>query len=171
MGGVDKLSLDVGGRTVLDRVLGAARPLCEILVVVGPTRPTSVAGVTFASEAGPGGGPVTAVQAGLDLLADVDAVLVLAGDLPLLTEEGLGRLLGAVAGDHDAAAALDHEGRPNPLLAAYAAGPLRARSAGLGPGTPAAALLPDRTAAVDLGPEATLNVNRPDDLARARALS
>jgi molybdopterin-guanine dinucleotide biosynthesis protein A len=169
MDGVDKLVLEVCGRTLLDRVLEAARPLCEPLVVVGPVRPTLVPDVSFTEEALPGGGPVPAVRAGLDLLHDVDVVLVLAADLPLLTEEALGLLL-AAAGDSDAAAALDHEGRPNPLLAVYAAGPLRSRSAGLPAGTPAAELLPARTTAVDLGADATLNVNGPEDLARARAL-
>ena len=47
MGGVDKAALVVGGVTLLDRVLTAARPVCDWLVVVGPARPTGVAGVTF----------------------------------------------------------------------------------------------------------------------------
>ena len=170
MDGIDKLSLDVGGRTLLDRVLAAACAVCDRLVVVGPSRPTAVPNVTFAVEAVPGGGPVPAVAAGLDLLDDADVVLVLAADLPLLTGAALRMLLDALVDDEEAAAARDHEGGPNPLLAAYAANRLRVRSAGLGPGTPAAALLPARTALVDLGPEATLNVNRPEDLTRARAL-
>jgi hypothetical protein len=66
-----------------------------------------------------------------------------------------------------AAAALDHRGLPNPLLAAYRRHVLD--HAG-GAGSPAAALLPGRVATVDLGPVATLNVNRPADLARAVAL-
>src|SRR5438105_4230346 len=170
MDGVDKLSLDVGGRTLLDRVLAAACAVCDRLVVVGPSRPTAVPNVTFAVEAVPGGGPVPAVAAGLDLLDDADVVLVLAADLPLLTGAALRMLLDALVDDEEAAAARDHEGGPNPLLAAYPANRLRVRSAGLGPGTPAAALLPAVTALVDLGPEATLNVNGPEDLERARAL-
>jgi len=171
MDGVDKLSLEVGGRTLLDRVLAAACAVCDRLVVVGPSRPTAVPNVTFAVEAVPGGGPVPAVAAGLDLLDDADVVLVLAADLPLLTGAALRMLLDALVDDEEeAAAARDHQGRPNPLLAAYAANRLGARSAGLGPGTPAAALLPAVTALVDLGPEATLNVNGPEDLERARAL-
>ncbi|MDQ2826873.1 MAG: nucleotidyltransferase family protein, partial [Actinomycetota bacterium] len=45
MGGVDKASLPVGGVPLLDRVLAAARPVCDRLVVVGPARPTTVPGV------------------------------------------------------------------------------------------------------------------------------
>ena len=65
MGGRDKLVLDVGGHGLLDRVLSAARPLCDPLVVVGPARPTRVSAVRFLQEDHPGGGPVPAVFAGL----------------------------------------------------------------------------------------------------------
>ncbi|MFN2607464.1 MAG: molybdenum cofactor guanylyltransferase [Acidimicrobiales bacterium] len=182
MGGVDKLALDVGGRPLLDRVLAAARPVCRALVVVGPVRPTSVAGVSFTNEAPAeaGGGPVPAVAAGLDALAGSGAmavegtVLVLAGDLPLLAPRHLRRLV-ATMGDGPAAAAVDDRGRAHPLVAAYRAGVLRARLAALGPpwaGVAAARLLPSDggLATVDLGADAVRNVNDADDLARARAL-
>ena len=166
MGGVDKSALVVGGITLLDRVLSAVRPVCDRLIVVGPQRPTGVAGVTFVSEAEPGGGPVPAILAGLQAAPGCDVVLVLATDLPLLLPHHLRRLLDALD-DHDAAAATD-DGRPNPLLAAYRAAALGARAArlGLGAGAPAARLLPDEPVTVDLG-SATLNVNRPEDLAAA----
>ena len=164
MGGRDKAVLVVGGVTLLDRVLGAARPVCERLVVVGPTRPTGVEGVTFVQEAEPGGGPVPAVAAALAAVPEADIVLVLAVDLPLLAPDHLRRLLGALAGAEAAAAA--DEGGPNPLLAAYAGPALRARAQGLGAGARAAALLPAGVVTVDLG-RATLNVNRPEDLAAA----
>lgn len=205
MGGVDKAVLVVGGVTLLDRVLGAARPVCDRLVVVGPARPTGVAGVEFAMEAEPGGGPVPAVAAGLAALTGAGAgagggpaeasggatglddgatgagvVLVLAADLPLLRTGDLRRLLAALAGAGAAAAgdagpagagpscaaAAGAGGRPNPLLAAYRAGELRARAAALGAGARAAALLPAGVVTVNLG-LATLNVNRPEDLAAA----
>lgn len=169
MGGPDKLALDVAGRTVLDWVLAAARPLSQRLVVVGPVRPTAVAGVDFAEEAAPGGGPAAAVAAGVALLADADAVLILAGDLPLLSSIDLRRLLDRLSADPpvDAAAALDHRRLPNPLLAAYRMGVIPTAAA---PGAAAATLLPERLATVELGPDATLNVNRPPDLGRAAAL-
>ena len=174
MGGVDKAALVVAGVPMLERVLAAARPLCSRLVVVGPARPTAVAGVDFVQEPAPGGGPVPAVAAGLDAVAAgggaaVDVVLVLAADLPLLAAADLGRLLDRLtAGPSvDAVAAADHRGGPNPLLAAYRVAAVV--TAG-GPGSPAAGLLPARVATVDLGPEATLNVNRRDDLDRAAAV-
>jgi molybdopterin-guanine dinucleotide biosynthesis protein A len=171
MGGMDKAALRVGGVALLDRVLGAARPVCDRLAVVGPVRPTSVAGATFVTEDPPGGGPVPGVAAGVVAVEECTVVLVLATDLPLLTAAHLQSLLIALD-DHraDAAAAADVHG-PNPLLAAYRAPVLRAALAGLGPGSAAGLLLPARTVTVDVGPGA-LNVNRPEDLAAAeRALA
>jgi len=134
MGGVDKLGLEVGGLPMLDRVLGSARALCDEVVVVGPVRPTAVDGATFTSEAVPGGGPVPAVAAGLDVLDADAAVAVLAGDLPLLTTAHLEVLFAALSD----------------------------------PAVEAAAAL--AVVSVPLGSEATLNVNGPADLERARSL-
>lgn len=169
LGGVDKAVLDVGGATMLDRVLAAAAPNVDELVIVGPPRPTSRAGVRFTLEDLPGRGPVPAVRAGLALAPDADTVVVLAVDLPLLRDADVATLFSGLAGA-DAAAAADHRGRPNPLLAAYRADLLRTTADRLGPGTAAAQLLPADTVVVDLGEAATLNVNRPDDLERARRL-
>jgi molybdopterin-guanine dinucleotide biosynthesis protein A len=167
MGGVDKAALVVGGVTLLDRVLAAARPVCDDLVVVGPPRRPAVRYVT---EEVPGGGPVPAVAAGLaGLAAGCDVVVVLAVDLPLLRADHLRRLVDALDEPGVEAAAADDLGGPNPLLAAYRAAPLRARVAALVPGARAARLLPGHVTTVDLGP-ATLNVNRPEDLAAAEEL-
>jgi len=163
MGGVDKAALRVGGTTLLDRVLGAAEPVCDRLVVVGPARPTAVAAVTFVTEPEPGGGPVPAVLAGVAAAPECEVVLVLAADLPLLLPHHLRRLLDAL-GSADAAAAYD-EGGPNPLLAVYRSAALVA----LGPGSPARRLLPPGTVTVDLG-RAMFNVNRPEDLTAAETL-
>ncbi len=171
MGGVDKAALRVGGITILDRVLGAARPVCDRLVVVGPIRSTAFPDVKFLVEAEPGGGPVPAVIAGLAATGDgCEVVLVVAGDLPLLAPGHLRRLIGALDGsgpEVEAAAAAGAGGRPpNPLLAAYRRRALGARCRRLGAGDPAWRLTAGPTVVVDLG-GATLNVNRPADLAEA----
>ena len=170
MGGIDKLMLEAGGSTLLDRVLAAARPLCRRVVVVGPRRPTSVPAVEFVSEREPGGGPVPAVLAGAEVVArDVDVVLVLAGDLPLVTTPALSRLVTRLdLAKCATAASVDDRGGPNPLLAAYRTSALLA--SGGGRGDRAARLLPAAVTIVDLGDEATLNVNRPADLRRAQVL-
>jgi molybdopterin-guanine dinucleotide biosynthesis protein A len=178
MGGVDKAALVVGGHTLLDRVLGAAGSVCARPVVVGPVRDTAADGVRFTVEAHPGGGPVPAVAAGLaqapeEEVPEAQVVVVLAVDFALLRSSDVRRLVAALDGPGlEAAAAADHRGRPNPLLAAYRADSLRHRVASLGPGVgaPASVLLPEETAVVELGPVATLNVNSPTDLDRAAAL-
>lgn len=170
MGGIDKAALVVGGVTLLDRVLAAARPVCDQLVVVGPRRATEVPGVAFVREAEPGGGPVPAVLAGLRAAPGCDTLLVLATDLPLLRPDHLRRLLAALDAPGSEAAASAEVGGPNPLLAAYRAPELAARAAAmeLGPGAPARRLLPGSPVLVDLGP-GSFNVNRPEDLAAAEA--
>ncbi|GAA1922692.1 NTP transferase domain-containing protein [Streptomyces sodiiphilus] len=121
LGGADKPSLRVGGRTLLDRVLagcaGASRT-----VVVGPRRPTCRP-VTWAREEPPGGGPLPALHAGLRHVTE-PLVLVLAADLPFLGRETAGGLLELPAGA-EAAVLTDTEGRDQPLTAAYRTEPLR----------------------------------------------
>src|SRR4051794_22928775 len=168
--GIDKALVEVGGATMLDRVLAAAAPNCDELVVVGPERPTSVDGVRFTMEPKPGGGPVPGVAAGLAEVSDPDEVVVLAVDLPLLQPEHVASLLAALE-YADVAAAVDHRGEPNPLLAAYQAQMLRMAVAALGPGDRAADLLGESVSVVDLGEAGTLNVNRPSDVERARRLT
>ncbi|HWI05543.1 MAG TPA: NTP transferase domain-containing protein [Acidimicrobiales bacterium] len=147
MGGLDKAALRVGGVSLLDRVLGAAQPVAHR----------------------PGGGPVPAIAAGLDAVADAAVALVLAVDLPLLEAVHLRAVLAALDAGAEAAAA-GAEGGPNPLLAAYPAPALAARVGALGAGARAAALLPPHVVIVDLG-RATLNVNRPEDLAVAERVA
>jgi molybdopterin-guanine dinucleotide biosynthesis protein A len=169
LGGVDKALLDVGGTTMLDRVLAAAAPNVDEVVVVGPKRPTSVPRVRFTLEDLPGGGPVPAVAAGLAVVPDSDAVVVLAVDLPLLQPDHVASLFAGLD-DGEAVAAADHRGQPNPLLAAYRADALRTATGRLGPDTPAARLLPPATVVVDLGESGRLNVNEPADVQRAERL-
>jgi molybdopterin-guanine dinucleotide biosynthesis protein A len=173
MSGVDKAALAVAGVGMLDRVLRAARPLCERLVVVGPLRRTVVDGVQFVQERRPGGGPVPAVLAGFGAVGAPDVCLVLATDLPLVTTPALASLLAFLDREPaEAVAAIDSRGSPNPLLAAYRRGWLcQAAARGLTAGTPARALLPSHVTGVDLGDHVTLNVNHPGDRERAELLA
>ncbi|MEV1144043.1 NTP transferase domain-containing protein, partial [Micromonospora sp. NPDC049799] len=62
-------------------------------------------GVLVTREQPPGGGPVAALAAGLDLLpATATVVAVLAADLPLLTRDAIGHLLGHLDAPQPAAA-------------------------------------------------------------------
>lgn len=119
--GVDKLGLQVGDRTVLDRLLAAVPAAAEV-IVVGPPRPVGRP-ARHVRERPVGGGPVAALAAGLELVG-TDQVFLLAGDLPFVTAGTLRTLAGSVAG-HDGAVAVDASGRPQPLLSCWVASRLR----------------------------------------------
>lgn len=114
LGGVDKASVVVRGRTLLDHVLDAVA-LAERTVVVGP-RKDDVPDVTWAREDPPGGGPVAGLAAGLAHVT-TDLVVVLAVDQPGITRSTVDRLLAAV-GD-TGAVLVDDEGRSQWLIGAW----------------------------------------------------
>ncbi|MBB5158142.1 molybdenum cofactor guanylyltransferase [Saccharopolyspora phatthalungensis] len=95
LGGVDKILLPIGGRSLLDRTLDAAAD-AEPVIAVGPPRATARA-VEWTSEDPPGGGPLAGVHAGLlKVPASISLVAVLAGDHPHLTPATISRLLEAL---------------------------------------------------------------------------
>ncbi len=114
--GADKPGLDVGGTSLLERVLAAVAD-AERIVVVGPRRPVSRP-VLWCREDPPGGGPVAALAAGVaHTVAGV--VLTLAADLPWIGP-AVPVLRAALAeSGADCAALLDRAGRVNYLAAAW----------------------------------------------------
>jgi len=130
LGGVDKSGLDVAGRTMLERVLAACASADET-VVVGHPRPTSRP-VSWALEDPPGGGPLAGLHAGLTALgAGAGTVVVLASDMPFVTDGDVNSLLTALDG-YEAAMFFDGEGVRQPLAAAYEIEPLRRHIAAMG---------------------------------------
>jgi len=83
LGGVDKAMIDVGGSTLIDRVLAGLEGATQV-VVVGPER-TVARDVCWREEQPAGGGPVAAFSAGMAVGA-ADVVLLLAADLPFVSE-------------------------------------------------------------------------------------
>ncbi|KIF07354.1 molybdopterin-guanine dinucleotide biosynthesis protein [Streptomyces sp. RSD-27] len=175
LGGADKPTLPVGGRTLLDRVLAACQDAAAT-VVVGGRRPTARP-VDWTSEAPPGGGPVAALQAGLRRTT-AGLVLVLSADLPFLDRDTVRTLLSsAAAGAGDGALLRDPEGRDQPLVAAYRTEPLRREIALLATEHGSLHGLPRRalTAELDLArvtaaaPLASFDCDTWEDLATARA--
>ncbi|MGJ6980498.1 molybdenum cofactor guanylyltransferase [Aestuariimicrobium soli] len=81
--GTDKLALEIAGQTLLDRAVAAASSVAKTIVVAGTPRPLGTPEpVTFVLENPPLGGPLAGIAAALaSLPAEVDEVLVLAGDL------------------------------------------------------------------------------------------
>ncbi|HEY5201745.1 MAG TPA: NTP transferase domain-containing protein [Acidothermaceae bacterium] len=125
--GTDKAGLDVGGVTLLDRVLSAVAD-AHHCIVVGPRRPTAWP-VTFTVEEPAGSGPAAAIVHGLSFV-DAATVVVLAADMPFAAT-AVPKLIDALAGAHaDAAMLVDDAGRRQPLLAAYRTDALRRCSDG-----------------------------------------
>jgi molybdopterin-guanine dinucleotide biosynthesis protein A len=119
LGGVDKPMVEVGGRTLLDRVIEACLGFGPI-TVVGPRRPTRRP-VRWLQENPPGGGPVAAIAAGLHVCSH-DWVGVFAADLPFLdadTVHSLWTTLAEADGRYDGALVADADGRDQWLAAIY----------------------------------------------------
>ncbi|MFF8320429.1 NTP transferase domain-containing protein [Streptomyces bobili] len=173
LGGADKPGVRVGGRALLDRVLGACSEAGATVVVADP-RPTARP-VRWAREDPPGAGPVAALGAGLRHTT-ADTVVVLSADLPFLAADTVRRLLAALEGQGaDGALLTDADGRDQPLVAAYRTSALRRELAALGEEHGGLAGLPLRrlTAGLDLtrvpDPVASFDCDTWDDIATARA--
>lgn len=114
LGGADKASLMIDGRSLLDRALDAAegRPV----VLIGPDAPVPD-GVAITRESPEGGGPAAGIAAGVHLLAgrpeppaDDALIGLLAVDQAGVTSETWGRLARAIAAGDAAGAALVQAG-------------------------------------------------------------
>jgi len=124
LGGVDKTSIEINGRTMLDRVL-AGWPSDARLIVVGPKRPT-VRPVTWCRESPPGGGPACAIAAALPLVA-TELVALVGADMPLLGPAVVPLVdaaATAVANGADGAWLVSSSGRQQPLAACVGAAAL-----------------------------------------------
>jgi molybdopterin-guanine dinucleotide biosynthesis protein A len=121
--GADKASIEVGGSTLLEHVLGALAEVPDVVVVgdeVGTSRP-----VTWQREDPAGGGPAAGLLAGLDgFPRPPRLVAVLAVDMPLVTTATIRRLMLSVEGD--GALLVDGSGREQYLCAVYRTGSLLA---------------------------------------------
>ncbi len=119
--GTDKTRVQVGGRTVLDRVLeavaGAGRR-----IVVGDERRVAVP-VIWTRERPVGSGPAAGVVAAVGLVR-APRVVVLAADTPYVTAATIARLLAALPGVQ-AARLVDPEGHGQHLVAAVTTESLR----------------------------------------------
>lgn len=109
LGGADKASIEVGGRSLLERALDAVVDAGEV-VVVGQQVPTERP-VTFVLEDPRHGGPVAGLLTGRDsLLRRFPTLAVLAVDMPHLTSSTFRRLHEAAVG-HEGAVLTGADGR------------------------------------------------------------
>ena len=109
LGGFDKASVELDGRSLLAHALEAVIDAAEV-VVVGEQVPTDRP-VTFVVESPRFGGPVAGLLTGVDaLLRRTTTVAVLAVDMPWVGAGTLRRLHQAAVG-HDGAVLVDPDGR------------------------------------------------------------
>jgi molybdopterin-guanine dinucleotide biosynthesis protein A len=130
LGGLDKPAQEVGGASLLDRVLAATAD-AQRTVVVGPERVTARQ-VLWTAEEPAGGGPVAALVAGLALVTAAWVVL-LAADLPFVVAGTVYALLdalvssdGAGPAGSDGALLVDDSGRDQLLVGVWRTAALRA---------------------------------------------
>ncbi|WP_416955052.1 molybdenum cofactor guanylyltransferase [Nocardioides sp. T5] len=110
MDGVDKASVELAGRSLLDHAVDAFVDADEV-VVVGPDTVRTARPVTFVVEDPPRGGPVAGLLTGVDTLLRVPRLVgVLAVDMPRVTAATMRRLREAAAG-RDGAFLVDGDGR------------------------------------------------------------
>jgi len=142
--GSHKPSLRVGDRSLVSRVVDAARPRPTLVVGLPDDVPD---GIPVIREDPPGGGPVAALGAAVDTLSSSaeppERITVLAADLPFVTTAHLDRLAAALDGapDADLAVTTDPSGHANWLCATWRVAGLQPRLQALRD-TPGGPLLP-----------------------------
>ncbi|MGW6272542.1 NTP transferase domain-containing protein [Streptomyces sp. NPDC055060] len=174
LGGVDKPGLRVGGRALLDRVLGACSGAGTTVVVADPR--STARPVVWAREEPVGAGPLAALDAGLRCTG-AELVVVLSADLPFLAESTVAGLLRALRQETaaDGAVLQDPGGRDQPLVAAYRGASLKREIAKLAAEHDGLTGLPLRslTARLELtrisDAVASFDCDTWDDIAAARA--
>ncbi|MEV7632282.1 NTP transferase domain-containing protein [Microbacterium sp. NPDC089318] len=178
LGGGFKPMLDVGGQTLLARVVTAARDAgCAPIIAVGPDLDPT-APVRWMQEDPPFSGPAAAIAAALTAVDDQaddpapEWMLVLAGDLPH-ADAVVTRLATALASEAGQAVAFTAGGRPQWLAGAYRTDALREAVHGFGraiAGASCRALLGGLEIAWLADDDGiTADVDTPADLARVRA--
>ena len=180
LGGVDKASLSVGGRTLLDRQLSALGPLAaEIIVVANDDRLDGDPRYRAIRDPDPHAGVLPALLAALDA-ATSPLLMLVACDMPFVVPAVAEELVRLMVG-HDAVVP-DVEGHLQPMLAVYRVEPCRAAiRAALERGDRRMISFLDDVRTFKL-PERALatvtknvrlsffNVNTPDDLAEAEKI-
>lgn len=176
--GRDKLPLKVGDTTLFARVREALASRCAEILIVGGGGCVSPE-TRRVSDLRPGRqGPLAGIEAAL-LAARYQSVFIAAGDMPFLTGDLVGYLLGLLS-DPLPAVVPHFGGRPHPLCAAYSRAVQPAVSSALDRGVRSVrGLLEGLPGVRYVGEEELrrcgdpnlllLNVNSPEDLTRARA--
>lgn len=179
MDGIDKWSLQIGGRRIIDRQMSALREVADPIIVVGgdPARFADL-GVRVVPDLMPGCGALGGIYSAI-VASGRPRTLVVACDLPFLSVPLLRRLMQSSSSPADVVMPRTHEGL-QPLCAVYAArcadvvrrrlerGALKAAS--LGEEVRVEEVDPVEVATYDPHGLMFVNVNTPHDYERAKGL-
>jgi molybdopterin-guanine dinucleotide biosynthesis protein A len=123
MGGGDKPLREIGGQTILARVLARLKPQCECLLLSAngdPLRFASFGLPVIADEADDYPGPLAGILAGLDWAAahrpNAQWILTAPGDCPFLPRDLVVRLRQAVSAQDAELAVAASQGRSHPVI-------------------------------------------------------
>lgn len=175
--GGPKAELPLAGRALLDHVLTALRACCQRVVLVGDHQHSAVPReLESLPDLFPGEGPVGGILTALEVI-DTPWLLCLAVDLPLVRCELLNLLCSRVG---DTQAVIPRLPEPEPLVGLYSRRALPALRAAFDQGERSARRIlqhlevewVERSELLAVDPELVsfLNVNRAEDLDRARQL-
>jgi molybdenum cofactor guanylyltransferase len=123
MGGGDKPLREIGGQTILARVLARLKPQCECLLLSAngdPLRFATFGLPVIADEANDYPGPLAGILAGLDWAAahrpNAQWILTAPGDCPFLPRDLVVRLRQAVSAQDAELAVAASQGRSHPVV-------------------------------------------------------
>jgi molybdenum cofactor guanylyltransferase len=126
MGGGDKPLREIGGRTILARVIARLKPQCECLAINanGDPRRFATFGLPVIADGVKGApGPLAGILAALDWAAanppNSEWVLTAAGDCPFLPRDLVLRLSEAVIAESADLAVAASRGRSHPVIAVW----------------------------------------------------
>ena len=118
--GTPKAWLRHGGVTLLERAVATLGEVASPVVIAAAAGQALPVTANVVRDAVPDAGPLAGLHAGLLALADSDAVLVLAVDLPLMTAEVLQQLVETMVNEPTADAVVPSvDGAWQPLAAVY----------------------------------------------------
>lgn len=171
--GRDKASLKIGGVTLLDRLVDLIRPLTDEIFLSVAHDDSGTHDLPTIADFEPSPGPLGGLQAAFQAHPDSEWLLV-AVDLPRLKKEDLA----ALVGNHDASKDVtcfrnpldDH---PEPLCALYAPSAAEKLDIVIRENRRCARrflMSLERTELVPSGPQALLNLNRPEHLVELELL-
>ena len=179
MGGEPKALLELGGRRIIERVLDVVRPVVDdVLIVTNTPALYGFLGVPMVADIYPDHGSLGGIFSGLNAAAG-DAAFTVACDMPFL-HPGVARLVIDRAGEGDVV--IPRVGQQlETMHALYAKACLPAIETQLKAGRLKIVGFFDEVRVVEIGeaevarhraPDVVfMNVNTPDELARARALA